>query len=348
MYQFDGTVDVTTGGVAEPMIDGLVGRLDRDLPVPVGVQLRGLLEYGIALGELPVGQRLPSVRALAQRMGIAPMTVASVYAELRDCGLLEGRQGAGTYIADRGGQDRGRMLALRRIQRKIDALLAEAEALGLAPNDVAAQLNARLARGRGGAVRPLALVMVGLFPDATQVYADCIAAQLGPQDRITATTIAALQAGDYPPRADLVVTLANRRAEVEALFPPGMPVIGISFIPSEETRGRLAAIDPGAKLAIVSMFPEFLALMKPGVLRFTPHVADVEVGMYNDPDLGDLLARCDVLVYATGAESLLARLPPGRQALEYRHVPDPNAIRAELLPAVERVRATLPVQEEKP
>ncbi|MEL4419765.1 hypothetical protein, partial [Shewanella algae] len=85
------------------------------------------------------------------------------------------------------------------------------------------------------------------------------------------------------------VTLANRRAEVEALFAPGMPVIGISFIPSEETRARLAAIDPGAKLAIVSMFPEFLALMKPGVLRFTPHVADVEVGMFNDPDLDDLL-----------------------------------------------------------
>lgn len=331
---------------AEPVIDGLVGRLDRALPVPVGVQLRGLLEYGIALGELPVGQRLPSVRALAQRMGIAPMTVASVYAELRSSGLLEGRQGAGTFVADRGGQDRGRMMGLRRIQRKIDALLTEAEALGLAPNDVAAQLNARLARGRGAAARPLALVMVGLFPDATQVYADCIAAQINPQDRITATTIAELRAGVPPAEIDVVVTLANRRAEVEALFPPGTPVIGISFIPSEETRAGLAALDPGTRLAIVSMFPEFLALMKPGVLRFTPHVTDVEVGIFHDPDLDALLARCDVLVYATGAESLLARLPPGRRALEYRHVPDPNAIRAELLPAVERVRATLPAQED--
>ncbi|MFX7772445.1 hypothetical protein ABTJ87_20165, partial [Acinetobacter baumannii] len=79
---------------------------------------------------------------------------------------------------------------------------------GLAPNDVAAQLNARLARGRGGALRPLALLMVGLFPDATQVYADCIAAQVGPQELIMPTTIAALQAGNYPARVDLVVTLA--------------------------------------------------------------------------------------------------------------------------------------------
>ena len=40
-------------------------RIDRDLPVPFGVQLRGLIEYGIACGGARLRSRLPSVRELA-------------------------------------------------------------------------------------------------------------------------------------------------------------------------------------------------------------------------------------------------------------------------------------------
>ena len=36
--------------------------IDPDLPVPLGVQLRGLIEYGIVCGQLQPGERLPSVR----------------------------------------------------------------------------------------------------------------------------------------------------------------------------------------------------------------------------------------------------------------------------------------------
>ena len=33
--------------------------IDPDLPVPLGVQLRGVIEYGIVCGQLPAGLRLP-------------------------------------------------------------------------------------------------------------------------------------------------------------------------------------------------------------------------------------------------------------------------------------------------
>ena len=70
--------------------------VDRDLPVPLGVQLRGLIEYGIACGELVPGDRLPSVRELADPLGVAPMTVSQVYARIaggRAC--IEAQRGAG-------------------------------------------------------------------------------------------------------------------------------------------------------------------------------------------------------------------------------------------------------------
>jgi len=56
--------------------------VDRDLPVPLRTQLQGLIEYGIACGELTAGELLPSVRAMAERIGVAPMTVSQVYADL--------------------------------------------------------------------------------------------------------------------------------------------------------------------------------------------------------------------------------------------------------------------------
>jgi hypothetical protein len=167
---------------------------------------------------------------------------------------------------------------------------------------------------------------------------------------IVATTVTALQAGEpFPMPCDVCMTLAHRRAEVEALMPnETIPLVGLSFIPSEETRARLAVIDPMARIGIVSVFPEFMALMKPGVLRFTPHVSDVEVRLATAPDLAAFLARIDVLVYASGAEAILAGLPPGRQAIEFQYVPDPHAIRQTLLPVIERMRSAATHEEDEP
>jgi hypothetical protein len=125
---------------------------------------------------------------------------------------------------------------------------------------------------------------------------------------------------------------------VESLAPGGITVVGVSFIPSEETRARLSAIDPMARVGIISIFPEFMALMKPAVLRFAPHVAAVEVRLFTAPDLDAFLTTIDVAVYASGAESIIDRLAPGRQAIEYRHVPDPQSVRQVLLPVLERLR----------
>ncbi|MBM6593680.1 GntR family transcriptional regulator [Microvirga pudoricolor] len=322
------------------ILTDLADALDRTLPVPLGIQLRGLIEFGIALGELPPGQRLPSVRELADRAGIAPMTVATVYRELRKSGLIEAKPGAGTYVGDGHNSDGLRSSAIRRVQRRIDALFTEADELGLSGSVVASLVNARAARGRA-ATRPLRLVMVGNFLDTTEQYARRIQEHLNPGDTIMATTVTALQEGEpFPMPCDVCMTLAHRRAEVEAMMPDrSIPLVGLSFIPSEETRAKLAVIDPMARIGIVSIFPEFMALMKPGVLRFTPHVSDVEVRLITAPDLKDFLASLDVLIYASGAEPILKDLLPGRQALEFQYVPDPHAIRQTLMPVIERMRS---------
>ncbi len=333
----------------ERILANLAGALDRTLPVPLGTQLRGLIEFGIALGELPTGQRLPSVRELAERAGIAHMTVATVYRELRETGLIEAKPGAGTYVGDGHYSDGLRSHAIRKIQRRVEMLFNEAEQLGLAPSVVSSLVNARAARGPTP-TRPLRLVMVGNFIETTQQYANRIQDHLGSDDTIAVTTVDALHAGEaFPLPCDICVTLAHRRGEVEHLVPSGIPVVGLSFIPAEETRAQLAMLDPMARVGLVSVFPEFAALMKPGVLRFAPHVSTVDVRLITAPDLAAFLTQIDVAIYASGAEATVRRLlPPDRQALEFRYVPDPHAIRATLLPVIERLRSSIVSQEEVP
>ena len=101
------------------------------------------------------------------------MTVATVYRELRQSGLIELKPGAGTYVGDGHSSDGLRSAAMRKLQRRIDGLFNEAEELGLAPSLVASLVNARAARGRLS-LRPLRLLMVGNFIDTTQQYVDFI------------------------------------------------------------------------------------------------------------------------------------------------------------------------------
>ncbi|HEX3737704.1 MAG TPA: GntR family transcriptional regulator [Solirubrobacterales bacterium] len=68
--------------------------------LPVGLQLTLRLRALIATGRLPAGERLPSVRRLAEWAGVNLNTVRGVYAGLEAAGLVVSHQGRGTFVAD--------------------------------------------------------------------------------------------------------------------------------------------------------------------------------------------------------------------------------------------------------
>lgn len=68
---------------------------------PPYAQLRDGVRRQIERGALLPGDRLPTVRAAADDLGLAPNTVARAYRELDEDGWLIGRGRAGTFVADR-------------------------------------------------------------------------------------------------------------------------------------------------------------------------------------------------------------------------------------------------------
>ncbi|MFF8513199.1 GntR family transcriptional regulator [Streptomyces sp. NPDC015492] len=72
--------------------------VDISSPVPPYEQVRAQLADLILSGQLPLGERLPSVRQLASDLGLAVGTTARVYRELEAAGLVHSRRGAGTRV----------------------------------------------------------------------------------------------------------------------------------------------------------------------------------------------------------------------------------------------------------
>lgn len=79
-------------------LEGLT--IDRAGEVPIGVQLAWSLRARIGDGRLVAGQRLPGLRELAEMLGINANTARSVYQRLEQEGLIESRQGTGTFVAN--------------------------------------------------------------------------------------------------------------------------------------------------------------------------------------------------------------------------------------------------------
>jgi DNA-binding transcriptional regulator YhcF (GntR family) len=61
-------------------------------------QIRTQIAAQVAAGELPAGTRLPTVRALAATLAIAPNTVARAYRELERSGVVTTRGRNGTVV----------------------------------------------------------------------------------------------------------------------------------------------------------------------------------------------------------------------------------------------------------
>lgn len=74
--------------------------VDPDDEFPVGLQLTLRLRALIATGRLPAGERLPSVRRLAEWAGVNLNTVRAVYSDLEREGLVTGQHGRGTFVVD--------------------------------------------------------------------------------------------------------------------------------------------------------------------------------------------------------------------------------------------------------
>ncbi len=88
-------------------------------------QVRAQISEQARSGALPVGYRLPTVRGLAESLGLAANTVAKAYRALEADGVIETRGRNGTFVAAAGAA------AEREVASAAQAYASRARRLGL-------------------------------------------------------------------------------------------------------------------------------------------------------------------------------------------------------------------------
>jgi GntR family transcriptional regulator len=109
--------------------------IDPRSPTPLYAQIADRLRVAVATGELTPGANLPSVRHLASQLRVNPATVVQAYRELEQAGVIESRQGAGTFVRAVGEPQREED-RLREARRLVRSLLKQAAEVGVSPEEI--------------------------------------------------------------------------------------------------------------------------------------------------------------------------------------------------------------------
>ena len=114
--------------------------------VPIYLQLMEQIKHAIETGALRAGEQLPGIRKLAEDLVINPNTVAKVYRELEHEGVIELRQGAGAFVAER--KEAVARPQILRALPLIRNLIAKMAALNLSEEEMRRLFEAELANLR--------------------------------------------------------------------------------------------------------------------------------------------------------------------------------------------------------
>ena len=76
--------------------------IDAHSAIPPYEQLRAQFMADVQSGALAAGTRIPTVRKLAEDLGLAPNTVARAYRELEADGFIETRGRNGSFVSAQG------------------------------------------------------------------------------------------------------------------------------------------------------------------------------------------------------------------------------------------------------
>ena len=116
----------------------MIIELDMNSSTPIYVQLRNQIVMGIGRGELKLGESLPTVRQLAQDIGVNTMTVDKAYQILKTEGYIKIDRRHGAIVSDNIDMD---IVFREKLENELELLLAEAAINGMDKRDFLSMCN---------------------------------------------------------------------------------------------------------------------------------------------------------------------------------------------------------------
>ena len=117
--------------------------VDTKSGVPIYVQIVEQVRHAMEVGSLRSGDRLPTVRALAGELTVAPNTVVKAYSELQRAGFIESRAGVGTVVTV---GEIAREQSVNALYERLDVLVRDAVGLGISEDEIWERFDAAFER----------------------------------------------------------------------------------------------------------------------------------------------------------------------------------------------------------
>ena len=277
--------------------------LDPSSDAPLYRQIAEAVERELAAGRLHPGDKLPTVRELADQLSAARGTVKRAYDELHRRGVVEMTQGRGTFLTAQEPPDSRKERAMAAIDGLLDCL----EELSFSPVEmqIFLELKLRARLHRSGRVRA---ALVDCCPEGLHMLAE----RLYGLEEADVYELPLRDALEYPYRLgddlDLVVTTDAHIEQLRPLVPEKGRLAALCVRPTERTVAALARLPAGTRLGLLTASRPFAELLRRCCAAVCPEMELAGVRLFGaETPLDELLDRCDAVAVPAGYEQLCGR-----------------------------------------
>ena len=100
------------------------------------LQIADLVSENVLAGEWKPGDRIPSIRELAESIEVNPNTVVRTYAYLQDQGIIQNQRGIGYFLSDRAFQVTMELSKRGFVNRDLPRMFRTMDLLGMGFEDL--------------------------------------------------------------------------------------------------------------------------------------------------------------------------------------------------------------------
>lgn len=232
--------------------------VDENWNAPLYKQIAGSIMKDIASGKIPAGYKLPTVRELADEMGISKGTIKHAYEHLEQMGVIEMTQGKGTFVLEAENASSSRK---ERAMKAIDDLFEELEELGFTPREMEIYLKLKL-HGLEEKYEMVKAAVIDCNPETIRLIED----QLAEIEYVETASFSLNQIGTVANKLneeyDLVLTTSTHYPEVEPLIRNRKAVAMMAMRPTNETIIHMARLEKDAKVGVVCASDNFAGVVR--------------------------------------------------------------------------------------
>ena len=262
--------------------------VNKDSPVPLHDQLVAQVGQLVASGALVPGERLPSIRGLAKRLGIHHLTVLAAYRALAERGVLVIREGSGVRVAEFG--QAGPPRADVALQAAAAFFVAQARAGGHGDAEIRAACEAALTPP---AVKRL--VVANPHPDLQRLYAHELSARVSlPIEGMTPDEVERGGAAAFVETC--VCTSTNFAASLARVLGPTTRLVIFRLASTEPLLARVRALPADALVALVSTSERFVFLFGELLSAILPEERLVRAELADEKRARAALKSADLVV----------------------------------------------------